>query len=82
MLFGMLKDANVGDIVRLSGHVNGHKFKVVNVRDLRLRPLLKDTYRRNPDKIRSMVSVTLFNLSTRCLQTRYFAENIPAMIGE
>jgi hypothetical protein len=29
-----------------------------------------------------MVSITLFNLKTRCLQTRYFAENIPAMIGE
>lgn len=80
MLFGTLSNASVGDIVSFPGSVNLHKFKVVNVRDTRTRPLLKDTLRRRPENIRSIVNATIINVKTGKIQTRYFAENVKALI--
>lgn len=80
MLFGTLANASVGDLVSFPDSVNGHIFKVVNVRDTRTRPLLKDTLRRRPENIRSIINATIINVKTGRIQTRYFAENVKAMI--
>jgi hypothetical protein len=80
MLFGTLANASVGDLVTFPASVNGHVFKVVNVRDTRTRPLLKDTLRRRPENIRSIINATILNLATGRIQTRYFAENVKALI--
>lgn len=80
MKFGMLMHASVGDKVSFPFATNGHTFKVVNVRDVRTSPLKKDTLRRRPENIRSLVNVTIINVKTGRIQTRYFAENVPAMI--
>jgi hypothetical protein len=82
MLFGTLANASVGNLVRFPGSVNGHVFKVVNVRDTRTRPLLKDTLRRRPENIRSIINATIINVKTGKIQTRYFAENVKAEIIE
>lgn len=80
MRFGTLSNASVGDIVSFPSSVNGHTFKVVNIRDTRLRPLLKDTLRRRPENIRSIINATILNTKTGRIQTRYFAENVKALI--
>ncbi len=59
MLFGTLANASVGDLVTFPDSVNKHTFKVVNVRDTRTRPLLKDTLRRRPENIRSVINATM-----------------------
>lgn len=80
MLFGTLANASVGDTVSFPDSVNRHTFKVVNIRDTRLRPLLKDTLRRRPENIRSIINATILNTTTGRIQTRYFAENVKALI--
>lgn len=80
MEFGMLMHASVGDKVSFAKSTNAQVFRVVNVRDLRLSPLKKDTLRRRPENIRSQINVTIINVKTGKIQTRYFAENIPALI--
>lgn len=80
MLFGTLANASVGDLVSFPDSVNRHVFKVVNVRDTRTRPLLKDTLRRRPENIRSIINATILNTVTGRIQTRYFAENVKALI--
>ena len=80
MLFGTLSNASVGDIVSFPDSVNPNKFKVVNVRDLRLNPLKKDTLRRRPENIRSIIFATFLNVKSGRIQTRYFAENVKALI--
>lgn len=80
MLFGTLLNANVGDSVVLANSNSFRTFKVVSVRDRRDTPLYADTYRRRPLNVRSQGLVTLRDVKTGRLQSRYFAENIPAMI--
>ncbi len=80
MLFGTLANASVGDLVTFPDSVNKHTFKVVNVRDLRTSPLKKDTLRRRPENIRSIIYATFVNMTSGRIQTRYFAENVKAQI--
>jgi hypothetical protein len=82
MKFGNLMNTRPGDVVLLANHNSFQVFRVVRVRDRRDEPLLADTYRRRPLNIRSQGSVTLRDTRSGRLQTRYFAENILAAVGE
>jgi hypothetical protein len=82
MRHDMLKNAVRGDVVTFPAMTNLRTFRVVKVRDRMKEGLQADTLRRRPLNIRSQVHVTLRDTRTGRLQTRYFAENVPALILE
>lgn len=82
MRHAMLTDAIRGDVVTFPAMVNVRTFKVLKVRDRMAEGLQGDTIRRRPLNIRSRFNVLLQDTRTGRLQTRYYAENISALILE
>lgn len=80
MQFGTLMNAVKGQVVLFPHYVSMHGWKVVEIRDRRSNPLLPDTYRRRPDRIRSQCFARLRNVATGRFMTFYRAENVQCLL--